>query len=149
MCVSRSRILFSLAQHLICRKRIVWVYLQLLLFLVPLLVFLLLLFFLFLLLLQKEKKKKKRKSRRSTDSDRNTHARITIFQVALCIIALIGATHGVTVSTSASPACYQCYCAGSSFAWGLNLRDLVCDIFWSSSPGIFSGYSGFLPSPIG
>ena len=60
-----------------------------------------------------------------------------------------GATRGVTVSTSAFLACHQCYCAGSSLAWGLNLRALVCGIFCSSSPGVFSGYSGFLPSFIG
>ena len=33
-----------------------------------------------------------------------------------------GGTRGVTVSTSAFLACHQCYCAGSSLAWGLNLR---------------------------
>ena len=58
-------------------------------------------------------------------------------------------TRGVTVSMSAFLACHQCYCAGSSLAWGLNLRALVCGIFLSSSPGVFSGYSGFLPSFIG
>ena len=56
---------------------------------------------------------------------------------------------GVTVSTSAFLACHQCYCAGSSLAWDLNLRALVCGIFCSSSPGVFSGYSGFLPFSIG
>ena len=61
----------------------------------------------------------------------------------------VGVTRGVTVSMSAFLACHQCYCAGSSLAWGLNLRALVCGIFWSSSPGVFSGYSGFLPSFIG
>ena len=60
-----------------------------------------------------------------------------------------GATRGVTVSMSAFLTCHQCYCAGSSLAWGLNLRALVCGIFWSSSPGVFSGYSSFLPSFIG
>ena len=34
--------------------------------------------------------------------------------------SMTGATHGVTVSTSAFLACHQCYCAGSSLAWGLN-----------------------------
>ena len=58
-------------------------------------------------------------------------------------------THGVTVSMSAFLACHQCYCVGSSLAWGLNLRAVVCGIFRSSSPGVFSGYSGFLPSFIG
>ena len=33
-----------------------------------------------------------------------------------------GATRGVTVSMSAFLTCHQCYCAGSSLAWGLNLR---------------------------
>ena len=32
---------------------------------------------------------------------------------------------GVMVSTSAFLACHQCYCVGSSLAWGLNLRALV------------------------
>ena len=59
------------------------------------------------------------------------------------------AMRGVTVSTSAFLACHQCYCAGSSLAWGMNLQPLVCGIFWSSAPGIFSGYSGFLPFFIG
>ena len=60
-----------------------------------------------------------------------------------------GATRGVTVSMSAFLACHQCYCAGSSLVWGLNLQAVVCGIFWSSSPGVFSGYSGFLPTFIG
>ena len=30
------------------------------------------------------------------------------------------ATRGVTVSMSAFLACHQCYCAGSSLAWGLS-----------------------------
>ena len=42
---------------------------------------------------------------------------------------LFGATRGVTVSTSAFLSCHQCYCAGSSLAWGSNLRALVCGIF--------------------
>ena len=42
---------------------------------------------------------------------------------------LSGATRGVTVSMSAFPACHQCYCTGSSLAWGLNLRAVVCGIF--------------------
>ena len=41
-----------------------------------------------------------------------------------------GATRGVTVSMSAVLACHQCYCAGSSLAWGLNLRAVVCGIFF-------------------
>ena len=36
-----------------------------------------------------------------------------------------GATLGDTVSISA----FQCYCTGSSLAWGLNLRAVVCGIF--------------------
>ena len=36
---------------------------------------------------------------------------------------------GVTVCMSAFLACHQCYCAGSSLAWGLNLRAVVCGIF--------------------
>ena len=58
-------------------------------------------------------------------------------------------TCGVTVSTSIFLACHQCYCVGSSLTWGLNLRALVCGFFWSLSPGVFCGYSGFLPSFIG
>ena len=37
-------------------------------------------------------------------------------------------TCGVTVSMSAFLACHQCYSAGLSLAWGLNLRALVCGI---------------------
>ena len=40
-----------------------------------------------------------------------------------------GATRGVMVSVSAFLACHQCYCAGSSLAWGLNLRAVVYGIF--------------------
>ena len=58
-------------------------------------------------------------------------------------------TRSVTVSMSAFLAYHQCYCAGLSLAWGLNLWVVVCGIFWSSLPGVFSGYSGFLPSFIG
>ena len=36
---------------------------------------------------------------------------------------------GVMLSMSAFLACHQCYCAGSSLAWGLNLWALVCGIF--------------------
>ena len=39
------------------------------------------------------------------------------------------ATRGVTASMSAVLACHQCYCTGSSLAWGLNLRAVVCGIF--------------------
>ena len=38
-------------------------------------------------------------------------------------------TRGVTVSTPASLACHQYNCAGSSLAWGLNLRAVVFGIF--------------------
>ena len=61
-------------------------------------------------------------------------------------LEITGATRGVTVSTSAFLACHQCYCAGLSLAWGLTLRAVVCGIFRSPSPEVFSGYSGFLPS---
>ena len=44
---------------------------------------------------------------------------------ALSRLCTNGATRGVTVSTSALLACHQCFCAGSSLAWGLNLRALV------------------------
>ena len=40
-----------------------------------------------------------------------------------------GATRGVTVSMSAFLTCHQCYCAGSSLAWGLNLGAVVYGIF--------------------
>ena len=36
-----------------------------------------------------------------------------------------------------------------SLTRGLNLPAVVCGIFWSSSPGVFSWYFGFLPSFIG
>ena len=39
------------------------------------------------------------------------------------------ATRGVIVSMSAFLACHQSYCAGSSLAWSLNLRAVVCGIF--------------------
>ena len=42
---------------------------------------------------------------------------------------LKGATRGVMVSMSAFLAYHQCYCEGSSLAWGLNLRAVVCGIF--------------------
>ena len=69
---------------------------------------------------------------------------VTSDQATVCVRG--AATCGVTVCMSAFLPCHQCYCAGSSLAWGLNLRAVVCGIFWSSSPGVFSGYSGFLPS---
>ena len=62
------------------------------------------------------------------------------------VLPICPSTRGVTVSMSAFLACHECYCTSSSLAWGLNLRAVVCGIFWSSSPGVFSGYSDFLPS---
>ena len=47
----------------------------------------------------------------------------------ICEFCLHGATRGVTVSMPAFLACHQCYCAGLSLAWGLNLRAVVCGIF--------------------
>ena len=47
----------------------------------------------------------------------------------LFLLPMDGATRGVMVSMSAFLACHQCYCAGSSLAWGLNLRAVVCGIF--------------------
>ena len=44
-------------------------------------------------------------------------------------LGCLGATCGATVSMSAFLACHQCYCAGSSLAWGLNLWAIVCGIF--------------------
>ena len=66
--------------------------------------------------------------------------------VWVCVCAS-GMMHGATVSTSAFLACHQCYCA--SLTWDLNLQALVCSIFWSLFPGVFSRYSSFLPSSIG
>ena len=57
--------------------------------------------------------------------------------------------HGVTVSMSTVLACHHCFCVGLSLAWGLNLQTVVRGIFSSLSSGVFSGYSGFLPSFIG
>ena len=51
---------------------------------------------------------------------------------SLCVMMFgmnCGAMRGVTVSMSAFLACHQCYCAGSSLAWGMNLRAVVCGIF--------------------
>ena len=82
------------------------------------------------------------------------HQGMTLFVSGWILIVVTdicwcGAMHGVTVSTSAFLACHKCCCVGSSLAWGLNLRALVCGIFLSLSPGVFSRYSGFLPSLIG
>ena len=44
-----------------------------------------------------------------------------------------GATRGVTVSMSAFLACHQCYCTGSSLAWGLNLRTVVGYVAFSEA----------------
>ena len=70
----------------------------------------------------------------------------SVVQVSYNWTVAQGATLGVTVSMSAFLACHQCYWTGSSLAWSLNLQAVVCGIFWSLSPGVFSGYSGFLPS---
>ena len=43
-------------------------------------------------------------------------------------------------------ACQQCWSLGSSLGWGLNFGALICGFFWSLLWGVFSGYSGFLPS---
>ena len=66
-----------------------------------------------------------------------THARLK--QKASCLASFgskqqqpflkLGATRGVSGSTSAFLACHQCCCGGSSLARGLNLRALVCGIF--------------------
>ena len=53
-----------------------------------------------------------------------------------------GLRRGVMVGTCVFLACHQCYCAGLSLAWGLNLRALVFGIFSSLLPGGF-----LLPSP--
>ena len=74
---------------------------------------------------------------------------LTTRRMLIMFTDVFGVTRGVTVSMSAFLACHQCYCAGLSLAWGLNLQVAVCGIFWSSSPGVFSWFSGFLPSFIG
>ena len=43
----------------------------------------------------------------------------------LIIIRMLWATRDVTVSMSPFLACHRYYCAGSSLAWGLNLRPVV------------------------
>ena len=53
-----------------------------------------------------------------------THTHILVPRQVLRLL-LSGATRGVMVSTSAFLACHQCYCTGSSLAWGLNPRALV------------------------
>ena len=52
---------------------------------------------------------------------------------------MLGATCGVTVSTSAFLAYHQCYCEGSSLARGLNLRDLVCGVSDTRRQGFSPG----------
>ena len=54
---------------------------------------------------------------------------LCLLQSPLLAVHNQGAMRGVTVSMSAFLACHQCYCAGSSLAWGLNLRAVVCGIF--------------------
>ena len=64
----------------------------------------------------------------------NNYSLLLLFALA-CLdqnyvqVPSFGATRGVMVSTSAFLVCHQCYCAGSSHAWGLNLQALVCGIF--------------------
>ena len=76
-------------------------------------------------------------------------ASLWLFGSEGCGASQFGATRGVTVSISAFLACHQCYCAGSSLAWGLTLGAVARGISYSSSSRIFSGYSGLLPSFIG
>ena len=54
---------------------------------------------------------------------------IMVFIIIIIIVVVVVIGGGVTVSMSAFLACHQCYCAGSSLAWGLNLRAVVCGIF--------------------
>ena len=57
------------------------------------------------------------------------HVGIIIISLVCRVHGGIGATRDVKVSKSAFLACHQCYSAGSSLAWDLNLRALVCGIF--------------------
>ena len=57
-------------------------------------------------------------------------------------------TRGVTVSASAFLACHQCCFAGSSLAWGLNLRALVCGISEARYQGFSSGIPVSSPSSL-
>ena len=54
---------------------------------------------------------------------------VCVVPVLYCEVCCVCGPRGVTVSMSAFLACYQCYCAGSSLAWGLNLWVVVCGIF--------------------
>ena len=72
-----------------------------------------------------------------------------IFSDVSCYIHAVGATGGVTVSMSAFLTCLQCYCVGLSLAWGLNLRAVVCGVFWSSLPGVSPGTPVSSPPSIG
>ena len=47
--------------------------------------------------------------------------------------------NGVTVTTSAFLVCHQCYCAGSSLAWGLNRRALACGFSEARRQGLSPG----------
>ena len=60
---------------------------------------------------------------------RNARLDIFLSQDYTCVCTCHMASRGVTVSTSAFLACHQCYCAGSSLTWGLDLRALVFGIF--------------------
>ena len=53
-------------------------------------------------------------------------------------------TRGVTSSMSSFLACHQCYCAGLSVAWGLNLRPLVCGISEARRQGFSPGTPVFI-----
>ena len=64
---------------------------------------------------------------------------------AIVFVWYLGATRGVAVSMSAFLACHQFYCAGLSFAWGLNLRPVVCDIFLKLVARGFLWVLGFPP----
>ena len=76
---------------------------------------------------KKEAVERGRKTDRDTNKDKGINKDAqgnTIYSTSWILVR-----HGVTVSMSAFLACHQCYCAGSSLAWGLNLRALVCGIF--------------------
>ena len=54
---------------------------------------------------------------------------VLVVVLAAVVVVVVAVTRDVTVSMSAFLTCHQCHCAGSSLAWGLNLRALVCGIF--------------------
>ena len=61
-----------------------------------------------------------------------------------------GAMRTLTVSTSVFLACHQCYCAGLSFAWGLNLLAFSEARRQGFSPGtpVFSSFLRLMVKPI-